>query len=232
MFRNLFRNYPLWACYSDGGGSGEGDSKSDPPAGDGDGDGAGKEPEKPFAVFPDSASFNARLEREAKSKLKEQAEAMGFESIEAMQEAAKKAKEAEEQSKSDLDKEKDRANRLEAEKASIVEAANNRLISAELKVYAAQAGIVDPDAAVTLADRNGVSVEDDGSIKGAKEAIDDLAKNKPYLLGKANKGVGSPGSPGGDPGNLSEEEQGKKLAEERRAAREQKSTGYDPWATQ
>jgi len=233
-----WNDFPIWACFTDGGGDPPaGDPPKDPPAvPPKDPDGGGKEPGKgdppkdDKIVFPDQATFMSRVDRESKKQLEETARQLGYESVDQMKAAAKAAKEAAEKNKSDLEKEKERADKLEQEKSQVVEAANSRLVNAELKMAAVQAGVVDPDAAVQLANRSEITVGEDGSVTGAKEAIDALVKEKTYLVGKPNKGVGSPGSPGGDPGGLSEEEEGKRIAEERRKAREQKSTGVDPWA--
>jgi hypothetical protein len=46
--------------------------------------------------------------------------------------------------------------------------------------------IVDPDAAYVLMDKTGIEVEDDDRVTGVKEALEDLVKSKPYLVGKAN----------------------------------------------
>ena len=40
----------------------------------------------------------------------------------------------------------------------------------------------DPKLAISLIDMDDLDVEEDGSISGLKEALDDLAKNRPYLV--------------------------------------------------
>lgn len=82
------------------------------------------------------------------------------------------------------------------------EKANQRLIRAEVKVAAAALGIVDPDAALALADLSKVQVADDGTVSGVKEALEALAKAKPYLIGKPGQAaLGSGSNPGANTGN-------------------------------
>jgi hypothetical protein len=81
-----------------------------------------------------------------------------------------------------------KAEKEEAEKkaTAAVERANQRLIRSEVIAQAAELNIVDPDAAYVLMDKTGIEVEDDDRVTGVKEALEDLVKSKPYLVGKAN----------------------------------------------
>jgi hypothetical protein len=56
-------------------------------------------------------------------------------------------------------------------------------ISAEVRVQAVQLGVVDPDAAYLLMDRNSVSYDPATGVTGAKEALTRLLEEKPYLRG-------------------------------------------------
>jgi hypothetical protein len=58
-----------------------------------------------------------------------------------------------------------------------------RLIHAELKVAALQAGIVDLDA-LKLLDTSSVKLNAAGDIEGAKELFDKARQAKPHLFGK------------------------------------------------
>lgn len=80
------------------------------------------------------------------------------------------------------------------------EKANQRLIRAEVKVLAKDLGIVDPEAAFALADLSKVQVAEDGTVSGVREALEALAKAKPYLIGKSGQ-VGSGSNPGTSTGN-------------------------------
>jgi hypothetical protein len=64
-------------------------------------------------------------------------------------------------------------------------AANERILRAELKVKAKEAGLIDMDG-LKLADLSKVSLKDDGSIDGADALFTSLKEAKPYLFGVAN----------------------------------------------
>lgn len=136
-----------------------------------------------------------RVSQMSRQELDKAAKELGFENADALKAAAKAKKEADEQSKSDLEKEKTRADNAEKEKNDALTTANTRLLNAEIKVFAVQAGFVDPADAVALVDRASIQVDDNGNVTGAKEAIDALAKAKPHLVGTGKPG-GSPGSTG------------------------------------
>lgn len=68
---------------------------------------------------------------------------------------------------------------------------------------AAKAGITDLDAAKKLIDRTNVKINDDGSVSGVAEAIAQLVKDKPYIVAKQQKPVGSGTNPT-DSGDQSE----------------------------
>lgn len=72
-------------------------------------------------------------------------------------------------------------------------ATQERTITYEVKLRAAQAGIVDPDAAAKLLDWSEIEFDDNGSPSNVNELLGQLLKAKPYLAGKAV--VASP--PGG-----------------------------------
>lgn len=61
-------------------------------------------------------------------------------------------------------------------------------------------GVVDIDAALKLADRSKIKVDDNGNITGLDEALSSLKENKAYLFGKGtNPTVGGPTNPGSNP---------------------------------
>ena len=209
----LKTGFPVWACFDgdggsggDGGGTGGAAGAGNANAGGQQADGSGGGENKPFATFPDQASFDARMKREGRAQLESLAKEMGFDTVEAMQAAAKVAKEAEEKNKSEAEKEKARADRAETEKMDALAKANKKLVDADLKIFAAQAGFADPSDAVALADRADIKVDDaTGNVTGAKEAVEALAKAKPHLLGKGagrggSGGIGGSANPGGSSG--------------------------------
>lgn len=61
-------------------------------------------------------------------------------------------------------------------------AAHDKLRNKAVELVAIRAGIVDPDA-VKLADLSGVTLDDDGNVSGAAEAVEALKASKPYLFG-------------------------------------------------
>jgi hypothetical protein len=70
------------------------------------------------------------------------------------------------------------------------------LLRAEFRALAVELGIVDPEAALLLADHAKVKVSDDGKVDGAKEALEALLIAKPYLKGSVVASVGGPTNPG------------------------------------
>ena len=87
-----------------------------------------------------------------------------------MQRAAKRAEEAEASLKQTKDRYRQNA------------------IRNEIKLYAQNAGFVDTQDAIALADMSGVDFDEaNDKVIGAKEAIDALAKAKPHLLKAPDK---------------------------------------------
>jgi small-conductance mechanosensitive channel len=135
------------------------------------------------------------MKREGKAQLEAMAKQMGFESVEAMQNAAKAHKDTQTANQTELEKEKARADNAEAASKTALETANKRLVDAEIKVFAKDAGFADVTDAVALVDRTSIQVDEQGNVTGAKEAIEALAKAKPHLIGEG-KPAGTPGSGG------------------------------------
>lgn len=69
-------------------------------------------------------------------------------------------------------------------------------IKAAIQAAASKKGIQDIDAAFLLANKSNVTVNDDGTVSGAAEAIEALAKERSYLLTVNRSTVGSPTNPG------------------------------------
>lgn len=106
--------------------------------------------------------------------------------------------------------------------------ANDRLIRAEVKFLSAELGIIDADAAYALMAKENIKVNDDGTVEGVKEALEALVKAKPYLKGEQKRNVGTGTNPGGGNQPMSDEEWGKKMAEER-SKRATSDNAFDPW---
>lgn len=76
--------------------------------------------------------------------------------------------------------------------------ANERLVRAEVISLATDMGLVDADAALALMDRTDVTVKDDGTVSGAKEALEALVAAKPWLKkAEAKQPVGGGTNPPG-----------------------------------
>lgn len=192
----LWQRFPVPFLNADGTTGAGGSAGADPVAAAAAGtdpNGGGQQPEKkPAIVFETPEAFAARMDREANSRLKKLAESLGFSSVEEMQEAARAARQAQEANKSELEKAQERIKALETEKAQALAQAEQMLIAAEVKALSVKLGIVDPDAALALMDREGVKVKE-GRVEGVEEALKSLLKAKPYL-----KAQQAPSSGGGD----------------------------------
>lgn len=232
MFRRFMR-LGYWGPLldGDGGGGAGGGTGGGAGGGTGDGGGAGGGGEnQPFATFQDEASFMARIKREGKAQLEATAKALGFESADAMQAAAKAKKDADAANQTELEKEKAAREKAEADSKAVLETANKRLVDAEIKVLAKDAGFADVTDAVALIDRTSIQVDDQGNVTGAKEAVEALAKAKPHLLGE-----GKPDSTPGSTGNVNRQAGGgdkktefaSNLAKKR--AEEAKQTAENPY---
>lgn len=142
--------------------------------------------QKPFAVFDSEEAFNARMDREARRRLEAAAKAAGFDSVDEFVEAAKKAREAEEATKSELQKLTEKLTKAEQKAAAIQAQAEKALVDAEIIRHATALGFADPSDAVALLDRSGVKVDlEAGKVEGVKEAVEALLKAKPHLKAQA-----------------------------------------------
>lgn len=99
-------------------------------------------------------------------------------------------------SKSDLEKAVDAA-RKEGESAA-AQRVNERLVKSEARALAAQAKFRDAGDAVHFLDLADVKVADDGTVDAAAitKQLDQLAKDKPYLLSDDKPPVPTPGQAG------------------------------------
>lgn len=87
------------------------------------------------------------------------------------------------------------------------EVTTQRIIRAELKAVALQAGMIDLDG-VALADLTKVSLNDKGELVGGAELLEEMRKNKPYLFApkgaSTERGGSPPRSNNGGPRKVSE----------------------------
>lgn len=63
------------------------------------------------------------------------------------------------------------------------EKANGMMIAAEVRAVGAEMGLIDPQTALLLLDKKGVTVNEAGEVTGVQDALETLKKAKPYLFG-------------------------------------------------
>jgi len=93
------------------------------------------------------------------------------------------------------------ARTAEAEKArdEALAKANARLIQSEVIAKASGMKFINPQRAVKLIDLAKVTVSDDGEVEGVEDALKELAKTDPYLIGKGVPTLNAT-NPGGNTG--------------------------------
>ena len=138
--------------------------------------------EKMFSQDEVNKIIKGRSERELQKMLGE----IGFQSVDELKTLVKQKKEHEEAEKSELQKAQDRAAALEKEKEALLASQKTKATQYDVAVKAAKLGIVDPDAAYRLMDQGKIEFEEDGSPKNTEALLQDLVKNKPYLVGSGS----------------------------------------------
>jgi len=142
---------------------------------------------------PDQQAFVDRLitERLEKARSKWQTE---------QEEAQRKAEAEAEQKRLEDQAEWQKLAERRAEETASAQAEAQRLseemasvrIRHAVEILAAEMGFQSPADAFGLADLAGVKISEGGEVQGVKEALEKLAKDKPYLLKKAHGGIGTP----------------------------------------
>lgn len=173
----------LFGCYfnADEGGAGGGSGSG---AGDGGGSGAGGQGDGSAGDKPktyDEAYVSGLRRENADHRTK-------------LRDTEKRLKELEDAQLSDAQKLQKRAE--DGEKT--VTTLRTRVAKAEVKVAAVGAKIIDPDAAYQLI-KDQIEFDADGEPKNVPALLEQLAKDKPYLVGDG-RSVDDPSSPGA-PGN-------------------------------
>jgi hypothetical protein len=79
------------------------------------------------------------------------------------------------------------------------QAANDRVLRAELKAVAAKHGVVDVNDALKVLDLSGVKLDENGDVVGADELFEAAKKAKPYLFGTTSTSSTQKVPPAGDP---------------------------------
>jgi hypothetical protein len=113
------------------------------------------------------------------------------EDYEALKASAAELEQIKEANKSDLEKEKARADKAEAAAKAATEAAKETTLRSAIVAEAARKNIVDPDAALALLDRTTLTLDDSGAPTNLAEAMDSLLTAKPYLAGGGTRTPGA-----------------------------------------
>ena len=100
-----------------------------------------------------------------------------------LKDRAAKADELERAQLTEQEKLEARAAEAERVAATATQQISAAMIASEVKVRAAQMGIIDPDAALLLVDRTNVQYTDIDGVTGVEAALNHLVEDKPYLKG-------------------------------------------------
>lgn len=163
------------------------------------------------------ALFAQRAEQAKRSAVSDLLKELGVEDSEKAKSLLKAAQDAEDAKKSEAEKAAARIADLEkraqdektAREAAEAKARETLLRSA---VLIAAAAFNDPADAWVYVDRSKISIDDAGEVKGVKEAIEAVAKAKPYLLkGENGRPPGTPPKPPRQPGKQDEKPQAPRI---------------------
>lgn len=79
--------------------------------------------------------------------------------------------------------------KLQADHDNALRTSQERIINYEVRLQAAQAGIIDPDAASKLLDWSAIEYDDNGQPTNVPKLLADLLKAKPYLAGNTKPSI-------------------------------------------
>lgn len=85
------------------------------------------------------------------------------------------------------------------EKEALKEKLASQKVEVAIQMEAVKMGIVDPEVASKLVNRDLIKMTETGEPLGVAEAVKSLAETKPYLIGKNKANLGGP-NPSGDQG--------------------------------
>lgn len=105
---------------------------------------------------------------------------------------------AKEQALAEQGKFKELADAKEAELATLREQNKTQVANIDILAAASRLGAVDPKVVLKLIDRSTITVDENGNVTGAEDAVKKLLEGSPYLKGKGTTTpIGSPTSPDG-----------------------------------
>ena len=136
-------------------------------------------------------------------------EAKKFEGYEDYKEKADKFDQYQESQSTELEKAQKTAATEQAERARLEGTVAETMIDAEVKLAAQSAGMANPADALALVTRGSITYDKENrTVTGAKEAVEAMLAERPYLKGTAAPAApnmnGGPGKPGDSPVALSE----------------------------
>jgi len=167
-----------------GQGNQEDQSNSGGDKGNADGGGGNAGNNQPFAVFPDEASFMARVTREGKKQFKEMLKGLGIENEESLKSIIEAHKEAQEKAKTDLQKAQEAKEAAEKQAKEALDKANQILIQTEAKLQAVALGVKPErvDYLLKLADLSEIEIKNGVVDKEAvKLAVEKVLNEVPEL---------------------------------------------------
>jgi len=177
----------------------------------------------PFATFKTEDELKNKLSETSKQAQLDLAKSLGFESVEAMQDALKQKKQPEKKEDGKGEKKEDKTpdvdaiidEKLKTERAKTFQ----RLMRSEVKMQATELGFADWEDALALADLTQVKEDEHGNIIGVDAALKVLSEKKPHLLKQQKQangtfGAGIPNQSGGQKKVIGYDA-GKSIAEQR-----------------
>jgi hypothetical protein len=163
---------------------------------------AGTEDKKPFAVFPDEASFMGRVGREAKKQVGEFLKSLGIEKEDELKNIIQNHKETIENNKTELQKAMEAAQNAQREKDELFSSFTSTMKQNEAKVKALALGIKPErlEYILKLIDLNSIEVVDgkidsqsiEDSLNGILKEFPELKANNPASQQKAGQDFSQP----------------------------------------
>lgn len=157
---------------------------------------------KTFTQEELNAMFAERANQAKNKALTDVLEKTGYKSLDELNAAVEEGKKLKQSQMSEAEKTavalkaaEDRATAAEKEKVDALEKANERLLKAAVIAQASSAGFraESIEDVWLVIDRSKIT-EKDGAYQGLKEAVEAVAKAKPFWLSDQNKPKGTPGS--------------------------------------
>ena len=155
-------------------------------------------------IAPDETVSGGQFSQEEVNKIVAQAkretrraEQSKFSDYENLKARAAKADELEQAQLTETERLQARAEDAERRENAATSEIADALISSDVKVRAAQMGIVDPDAAFVLLDRKGINYDSENGVTGVEDALTALVESKPWL--RSNNRTPNMNPEGGQP---------------------------------